>query len=155
MAREKKEKLKQPERSSAMATELMFPERIVWDTTHKKQVEEAKQVIMARKREGYVITLSNGQPMEKYSPMLGEVIILPKKIGGHVMKILSDKGDERLVWDKEDGRQAMECKSKFKELIDKGYSAYTTTESGKRKSRITEFDVDAQEVLMIPPTVKG
>jgi len=135
--------------------ELAMDLRIVWDKNRLREIDEAKAEIMKYKRSGYEILLADGKPMEKWSPFLEEVVIRAKKLGKHVMKILSEKGDERLVWDKEDGSEAKQAKLKFVELIKNGYSAYSVGVDGKKNRKIEEFDVDMEEILMIPATVKG
>ena len=75
--------------------------------------------------------------------------------GKRVLKILSEAGDERLVWNKEYGQEAKEAKRKFNEFLAKGYKAYSVDSQGKKNRKIEEFDVDAEEILMIPATAKG
>lgn len=138
-----------------MNNELVMDQRIIWDSKNLKEVDEAKARIMAFKRQGYEILLSTGVMMERFRPYYEEVIVKAKKIGKHVMKILCDKGDERIVWDRENGLQAKEAKVKFQELIGKSYSAYSVDSQGKKNMKIEEFDIDAEEILMVPPTAKG
>jgi hypothetical protein len=135
--------------------ELVMDRRVVWNANNLKEVDEAKGLIMAYKRKGYEIVRVSGEVMERFRPYYEEVIIRTKKVGGHVMKILSEKGDERIVWDKEDGYQAKGAKKKFEELVNKGYKAYSVDTNGKKNRRINEFDIDAEEILMVPKTVKG
>jgi len=135
--------------------ELVLNERIVWDSSSLKQVDRAKAQIMQRRREGYEILLDNGKPMERFRPHLEEVLVVAKKVGKKVMKILCDKGDERVVWDKENGTEAKQAKKKFLDLVKKGYKAYSVGADGQKNRRIQEFDVDAEEIIMIPPTAKG
>lgn len=136
--------------------ELVMDERVVWDSKRLKQVDEAKMLIMGFKRRGYQIMLGDGiTPMERFRPYLEEVVIKAHKLGTRVLKILCEKGDERLVWDKERGQQAKEAKKKFLEYLEKGHKAYSVDFNGKKNKRIHEFDVDAEEILMIPPTAKG
>ncbi len=136
--------------------ELVMDERVVWDSKRLKQVDEAKMLIMGFKRRGYQIMLGDGKtPMERFRPHLEEVVIKAHRLGTRVLKILCEKGDERLVWDKERGQQAKEAKKKFLEYLKKGHKAYSVDIDGKKNKRIHEFDVDAEEILMIPPTAKG
>lgn len=135
--------------------ELIQDRRIVWAANSLKQVDEAKAIIMAYKRKGYLILRASGEVMERFRPYYEEVIIKASKVAGHVLKILSDKGDERIVWDKEDGYKGMAAKKKFEELLGKGYKAYSVDANGKKNRRIKEFDVDAEEILLVPKTVKG
>lgn len=136
-------------------SELVMDRRIVWNPTRLKEVDEAKAMIMQWKRLGHKIVLANGNLMERFRPALGEVIIKVEKTGKKVLKILSEKGDERIIWDKENGREALQAKNKFQELIKKGHTAYSVDVKGKRNRPITEFDVEAEEILMVPKTVKG
>lgn len=134
-------------------SELVMDQRIVWDSNNLKQVDEAKARIMSFVRSGYKVLLPDGNPMERFRPHYEEVLVLAQKTGRHIMKILTDKGDERLVWDKNNGPQAMEAKEKFVSLLGRGYKAYSVDANGKKKRKITEFDVDAEEILLVPQTV--
>ena len=136
-------------------SELVIDRRIVWDPMRLREVDEAKSIIMGFLRQGYEILLGNGQRMERFRPELQEVVVKAQKTGMHTMKILSETGDDRIVWDKENGNQAKEAKAKFNELIKKDYKAYSVDSHGKKHAKISEFDLDAEEILMIPPTVKG
>jgi len=138
-----------------MTTELVMDRRVVWDSKKLKQIDEAKKTIMKFKRLGYKIILTDGSPMEKFSASLEEVIIKAEKIYNRVLKILTEEGDNRLTWDKENGIQAKEAKAKFVEFLKKGYKAYSVDTRGRKNRKIEEFDVDAEEILMIPPTSKG
>jgi hypothetical protein len=93
--------------------------------------------------------------MEKFHPSLQEVIIKATKTMKRVLKILDTTGDTRITWDKENGKEALEAKQKFQDLLKQGYKAYSVTASGNKGRKIDEFDVDAQEILMIPETRKG
>lgn len=135
--------------------ELIQDRRIVWNANRLKEVDEAKAIIMAYKRQGYKILRINGEVMQNFRPHYEEVLIKAEKIEGHIMKILSESGDDRLTWDKEDGHAAKAAKLQFEKLIGQGYKAYSVDASGNKKRRIHEFDVDAEEILMIPKTVRG
>jgi hypothetical protein len=136
--------------------ELVMDRRIVWDSGILRQIDEAKRKIREARAEGYEIVTADGNPLVRFRASLEEVIIKSKKaLGRRVMKILSEAGDERLVWDKENGHEAKEAKAKFSELVGKGYMAFSVDSKGNKNRRIEEFDVDAEEILMIPKTVKG
>lgn len=134
---------------------MVMNQRIVWDSKHKKQVEEAKQEFLKFKREGYIITDEAGQNIDHFRPHFEELIICAKGTKKNCMKILSESGDDRIIWDMNNGREAKEAKSKFVELLKKGYKAYSVDAKGKKNRRIEEFDVEAEEILMVPPTAKG
>ena len=134
---------------------LVMDQRIVWDSTRLKEVDEAKAIIMKYKRKGYEILLASGEKMEKWSPRYEEVVIKAKKVLKKTMKILCQSGDDRIVWDCDNGNEAKEAKKKFVELLGKGYKAYSVDLNGNKNRRIKEFDVEAEEILMVPPTAKG
>ena len=138
-----------------MVADLVIDRRVVWDSMRLRQIDEAKKLVLNYQKAGYVIVKSDGTPMERFHPSLQEVVIKAIKATKKVMKILDETGDTRLTWDKENGKEAKEAKAKFEELIGKGWKAYSVTATGQKKRNIEEFDVDAQEILMISPTVKG
>lgn len=135
--------------------ELVMDTRIVWDKLSLKQIDEAKSQYRKYRAEGYEIVSTEGKPIERFNPMQEEIVVRAKKIFKKVLKILSEKGDERIVWDRDNGREAKEAKGKFQEFLKKGYKAYSVDNKGNKNRRIEEFDVDAEEILMIPPTAKG
>jgi len=134
---------------------LVMDRRLVWNSSKLKEIDEAKDLYRQYRAEGHVITKVDGTPLEKFIPSLEEIIVKAQKVVKSVMKILSDKGDERLVWDKENGREAKEAKAKFEDLMKNGYTAFSVDSKGKKNRKIEEFDVDAQEILMVPKTARG
>lgn len=135
--------------------ELVMPRKIIWNKFNKKEVEQAKKTLMEFKRKGYELLKPDGKIMERFSPILEEVRVLTKGVAKSVMKILDDTGDERIVWDKDNGREAKQAKKKFLELLKKGYTAFSVDHQSEKNRKITEFDIDAEEILMVPETVKG
>jgi hypothetical protein len=138
-----------------MSSELVMDQRVVWNKFNKKEVEQAKKMLMDYKRKGYELLKSDGTVMQRFSPILEEVKVMAKGVAKSVMKILTDVGDERLVWDKDNGREAKQAKKKFLELLKKGYTAFSVDHASEKNRKITEFDIDAEEIMMVPETVKG
>ena len=135
--------------------DLIMDKTIVWDRGSLKQIDEAKMIILSYVRKGYTALLRDGSEMIRFNPNAEEVIIKAQKCVKKVMKILCDMGDDRIVWDCENGKEAMEAKERFTKLLDKGYKAYSIDHGGNKKSRIHEFDVDAEEIIMVPKTARG
>lgn len=65
-----------------------------------------------------------------------------------LMRILSENGDDRVVWDRRDPGQVKEAYQKFKELLAKGYTAYSVMADGKKGHKIEDFDPGMEEVFM-------
>jgi hypothetical protein len=136
-------------------SELVMDLRLVWDSRKLKEIDEAKTEYRKYRAEGYEIVKPDGTPLDRFMPYLEELIIRAKKTCLRMMKILNESGDDRLVWDRDNGKQAKEAKAKFEELLGKNYMAFSVDSKGNKNRRIEEFDVDAEEILMVPPTSKG
>jgi len=128
---------------------------ITWDTGRVKEIEEAKREFIRYRSLGHTIIKIDGSRMTSFDPTAGQITILAGAIKESTMKILNDKGDEKITWTKENGRQAKKAKQRFLSLLDEKYTAFSVDAKGKKKSQITEFDVDAEVILMIPPTSRG
>ena len=137
--------------------DLIIDKRCIWDSTDHRQVEQAKKWFVAFKRQGVPIQDKSGKTVQFFRPHYEELVAKAsvEHAGNRTMKILCEKGDERVVWDANNGHQAKQAKDRFIELLKKGYSAYSVDTKGKKSRRIEEFDVEAEEILMIPPTAKG
>jgi hypothetical protein len=134
---------------------LVMDRTLVWDPCRLKEIDEAKALFLKFKKLGHTIIKANGSLMERFEPAAGQATVLAEQIKSNVMKILNDTGDERIIWTKENGKQAKKAKETFEELIKKGYTAYSVGRDGNKKNKITEFDVDAEEIILIPKTSKG
>lgn len=138
------------------ANELIINERIVWNSSSLNQIDEAKKIYLKWKNKGYKIVDTTGNVVKRFKPAYEELIVLAQKITKKFMVILCDKGDDdTIVWDKENGKEAKEAKVEFVKLVDKGYKAYSINRRTNKKTRIHEFDVDLEEILMVPDTVRG
>jgi hypothetical protein len=71
---------------------------------------------------------------------------------GHCcFRILSHKGDERLVWDSRSLIQLNEAKNVFNQLIQKGLVPHRVGVNGDATAEImTEFDPHSEEVIFLP-----
>lgn len=135
--------------------ETTRPQVVTWDPEVNAQVTEARQKIAELVAQGY---------REKQVDE-GEVVLdpPPKAPTTNVMRILSQNGDDRIVWDRTNAAQVKEAFLKFKELIKKGYTAFATLANGQKGHKITEFDPGLMEILlskdteilMVPKTVPG
>lgn len=139
--------------------ELVMNQRIVWDSTNKKEVEEAKQTFLRMKRLGHLFVRELDDetrvPVQYFRPAFEEIICLAQITARHAMMILCDKGDERIVWDRDNYQEAKEAKARFMECVKKGYTMYSVDEHEKKHKQITEFDVDAERVIAVPSTSRG
>lgn len=72
-----------------------------------------------------------------------------------IMNILDHTGHSSLEWDANNEIEIQNMKKKFKEMIDKGYSAFKIDPKTKKSTPLTEFDPIAEEILLTPPARKG
>jgi len=136
-------------------SELVMDLRLPWDTRDLNQVDEAKARIKEFVRKGYEVITATGEQLVHFKN-LGEVIVKAHPIiGKRILKILCEKGDERIIWNKDNGMEAKQAKVRFMEQLAKGFKAYSVDAEGKKNRKITEFDIDAEEILMVPATVAG
>ncbi|APU88919.1 hypothetical protein Rctr197k_113 [Virus Rctr197k] len=134
--------------------ETSRPAIVTWDPKVAAEVADAVKQRIALVAQGFKLR----------DEKEGEAVFDPPPTGPniHVFRILSQNGDERVVWDRLDPKQVKEAYAKFKELVAKGYTAFATLASGKRGHKITEFDpgleevlLASKEVLFVPSTIPG
>lgn len=74
---------------------------------------------------------------------------------GELRVLDADAGDLKVIWDSNNEAEIKAAKEQFDKLIDKkNYIAYTVKKDGSKGKKITEFDPDAEMVILAPP-VKG
>ena len=120
---------------------------IVFDHTVADQVADAVRRKDALVHAGYVVR----------SERPGEIALDAPARDPHmgVFRVLSDNGDDRIVWDRRDPKQVKEAFKKFKDFLKKGYTAFVTLASGKPGHKIEDFDPGLEEIVLVPSTVPG
>ena len=73
------------------------------------------------------------------------------------MRIMNQRGDERLEWDTEVQETVDAVAARFAELLLAGYIPIATTPSdtSRETERLDEFDPLSERIVMIPPMVGG
>jgi len=72
------------------------------------------------------------------------------------MSILSQKGDETVRWDKDDPASVENARKKFLEfLAERKGMAIRMNEDGQKGDKMTDFDPDAERVVLMPLVVGG
>lgn len=70
------------------------------------------------------------------------------------MRIINSTGDTKLTWTKNKA-EVKAVREAFGRLHDQGYSAYAFKEIGKPGELATEFDPNAQLIIMAPRMAGG
>lgn len=115
---------------------------VTWDPEVPAEADESKQRITELVCQGFrLLSLQNG-----------EAHLIPPARDPHqgMMRILSQNGDDRLVWDRRNPDEVREAAQKYAELVEDGYTAYVATSDGSRGHRIDMFDPALEEVVMVP-----
>jgi hypothetical protein len=73
----------------------------------------------------------------------------------HEMAVMDTTGDTKVIWNVGNPDEVAAAKEMFKSLRKKGYLAYTVKDDGKKGTAITEFDMEIEKLIMIPPIVGG
>lgn len=72
------------------------------------------------------------------------------------LRIMGREGDVRITWNARDADEVTAAERQFNDLTDKGFRAYAVTEgSGGKGDQITEFQADAQKIILAPPMAGG
>ena len=134
--------------------ETLRPKVFTWDENNYLEYQEVLAEVEKAKKLGFRIAGKES----------GEIKMLPPKRDLNIgcFRILSENGDDRVIWDRRNKNQVKEAFKKFKELMKKGYTAYAATVSGQRGHKITEFDpgleeiiLGGKEMILVPKTMPG
>jgi hypothetical protein len=71
------------------------------------------------------------------------------------MRIMGGKGDTKIVWSKDNEDEVENAQRTFDDLQSKGFTAFSVKRNGDKDERITEFDPDAQTLIMVPRIAGG
>lgn len=122
------------------------PILIIWDVNDKKQVADVARDIEALKKDGFKLLKIDrtGGEAELQPPGMPEDSI--------VFRVLSENGDDRLLWDRKDPEQIKEARAKFDEYVGKGHTPYACRGDGKPGAKVDTFDPLHEEIIFVPKT---
>lgn len=128
------------------------PKQIQWDPTLAEDWEAADRKIREYRNQGFTLRAVAGDLKRAGIAFMDPPARDPNLI---LFRVLSNEGDTRLVWDRREPTQVKEAYQRFKDLLDKGYTAYAVRSDGKKGSRLDEFDPLHEEIVMVPRTMPG
>ena len=73
----------------------------------------------------------------------------------HVMAVMDDTGDTKVIWDPENQDEVDNAKQTFNNLKGKGYLAYKVIGKGDKGEVIDRFDRHLEKIIMSPPMKGG
>lgn len=66
-----------------------------------------------------------------------------------------EAGDTKLMWDSENDMEVTAVKNTFDTLIGKGFTAFKVKKNGEAGDKVTEFNPDAEKLILIAPMAGG
>lgn len=66
-----------------------------------------------------------------------------------------DAGDLKVIWDKDNEEEVDAAREQFNKLIKKGFTAYKVDKKGEPGKKISEFDENAEKLILSPRIVGG
>jgi len=119
--------------------ETMRPQVVTWDPNVYEEATEARQLIAKLKDDGFSV----------HSETEGTVVLKPPEMDPNkgVFCVLTDNGDDRIVWDRRNSEEVKDAYREFKRYIDEGYKAYVVRSDGSRGHKITDFDYALEEII--------
>lgn len=127
-----------------LETHAAPPQRLLWNPAVSDEREDA----LARLTE----LVGKGFRVVGGSVPDGEITLRPppRPADTGLMRIMSQNGDDRIVWSRRAADEVREAFDKFTELIKKGYRAYAILSDGSRGHELSDFDPCIEECLLVP-----
>lgn len=125
-------------------------------TIDPESIEQSKEMI-----DNVRSKLNEGYEIELFDEMMVEMTPPERDSHQMVFRILTENGDDRLVWDRRDLSQIKEARDKFDEYLTQGYSAYLIRFDGKKGSKLEHFNdilemiEFSKEAILVPSSSPG
>ena len=71
------------------------------------------------------------------------------------MKVEGGRGDLRVTWNARDTDEVEAARKQFDDLRAKSFLAFAVGDDGEKGNQITEFDPQAQKIILAPPMAGG
>jgi hypothetical protein len=121
---------------------------IAYDQTSMQESLEAAATVSQYIKQGYQV---------RKDSHMGEIHLLPpdRPKNQGLFRVLSQNGDDRIVWDRTSPDEVREAYTKFDDFIARKYTAYAIMRDGTRGPKIDAFDPGMEEILFVPDTYPG
>lgn len=118
------------------------PVQIAWDPWSHGEAKDARSRIATYKARGFQVTKDDD----------GDVVLAPPALNKDtgVLRVLSQNGDDVLVWCRHASEEVREALKRFKDLRGQGYKFFAAKEDGTKGRRIDTFDPSLQEIIAVP-----
>jgi hypothetical protein len=79
----------------------------------------------------------------------------PQEEGKIAIAVLGSSGDTKKIWDKSNEDEVEDARASYDRLKKKGYLAFSVNKDGSKGEQMTEFDPDAERMIMVPQMQGG
>ena len=73
----------------------------------------------------------------------------------HTMSAMGIAGDTKVEWDPDNKDEVRVAERTFGILTQKGFMGFRIYDDGKKGQKLTEFDPQAESILLVPPMQGG
>ena len=71
------------------------------------------------------------------------------------MAVMGGAGDTKIIWDPANDDEVKTAKRTFDDLLKKGFTAFKVEKGGDKGDKITDFDKDAEKLILVPRMAGG
>jgi hypothetical protein len=72
------------------------------------------------------------------------------------LRVMGQRGDTKIIWDADNEDEVANAQRTFDDLVGgKKFRAYSVVAGGGKGTRVTEFDADAERLVIVPPMAGG
>jgi hypothetical protein len=89
------------------------------------------------------------------SNLMTNQLFRQKEIEMSELICLDKTGDTKVIWDKDNSDEVATAKRTFDDLRKKGFTAFSVKKGGEKDELITEFDKNAEKIILVPRIVGG
>lgn len=68
----------------------------------------------------------------------------------HEMRVMGSQGDIKIQWDPNSAEEVEIARTEFNQLRRKNFLAFAVDRRGNKGEQITEFDPDAEKIILAP-----
>ena len=73
----------------------------------------------------------------------------------NIMSAMGSAGDTRVEWNPDNEDEVKVARGVFDDLTKQGFTGFRVYDDGKKGQQLTEFDPQAERILLIPPMAGG
>jgi len=141
--------------------EARRPITLLWDPKSRQEAAESQERIAELCAKHFAVSARDD--VEGQATLTPADTLDPQCV---VFRVLTENGDDVIVWDRRDYDQILEARALFDDYLSRGYRAYVMRSDGEKGSRVDSFDAlletviiskegKSYEALLVPPTHPG